>query len=82
VASRAVRAGGRLIYATCSPLQAEDEQVVDAFLAANADFTLAPPAVTLGDRLASELSAEHALRLWSQRHGTGSFFAALLVRAA
>ncbi len=43
-AARRVEDGGELIYATCSVLQTENEQVADAFLASaeGAAFTLAP----------------------------------------
>lgn len=37
-AARLVRPGGRLIYATCSVLQEENEHQVDEFLATNDDF--------------------------------------------
>lgn len=39
-AAPAVKVGGRLVYATCSWLEAENEQRVEAFLANNAGFTL------------------------------------------
>lgn len=43
-AARCVRAGGQLLYATCSVLRQENEGVVDAFLASDAGrgFTLVP----------------------------------------
>ena len=41
-ASRLVRPGGRLIYATCSLLHEEDEAQADAFLAQTEDFALVP----------------------------------------
>ena len=37
-----VKPGGRLIYVTCSVLPEENEDQVAAFLAANADFQVAP----------------------------------------
>ncbi len=40
VAGTAVKPGGRLVYATCSWLAAENEQVVEAYLAATPAFTL------------------------------------------
>ncbi|QUN06652.1 RsmB/NOP family class I SAM-dependent RNA methyltransferase [Shewanella yunxiaonensis] len=39
-ASNAVKSGGVLVYATCSLADAENRGVVDAFLAANPQFTL------------------------------------------
>jgi 16S rRNA C967 or C1407 C5-methylase (RsmB/RsmF family) len=41
-AARLVRPGGRLVYATCSLLTAENEEVVGTFLASHADFAVAP----------------------------------------
>ncbi|MBE8166793.1 MAG: RsmB/NOP family class I SAM-dependent RNA methyltransferase [Shewanella sp.] len=38
--SAAVKQGGRLIYATCSLIKAENEDVVSRFLASNPEFTL------------------------------------------
>jgi 16S rRNA (cytosine967-C5)-methyltransferase len=37
-ASRMVKSGGRLVYATCSVLPEENEQIAQAFSAANPDF--------------------------------------------
>src|SRR6266851_4029777 len=39
-AARLVRAGGRLVYATCSLLREEDEAQAEAFLAAEPEFTV------------------------------------------
>lgn len=41
-ASTGVKAGGVLVYATCSLLPAENQEVVSAFLAAHPEFTLEP----------------------------------------
>ena len=81
-AAERVRPGGRLVYATCSPLPAEDEEVVAQFLEGARDFTLARPSLGLGVELARRLKIKSAMQLYSHRHGTGSFFAALLVRKA
>ncbi len=75
-AARLVRPGGRVVYATCSLLTAENEAVVNAFIAGHPDFTLAP---------AAEVLARHGiavdgdfLRLLPQRQNTDGFFAAVL----
>jgi 16S rRNA (cytosine967-C5)-methyltransferase len=83
-AARLVRPGGRLVYATCSLLAAENEQVVATFDAAQgADFQPLP----VLDALAAARVADPAplvagpfLRLWPHRHGTDGFFAAVWQR--
>ena len=44
-AADAVRPGGVLVYSTCTISPAENEQLVDAFLAARTDFAAERPAV-------------------------------------
>lgn len=77
-AAQAVRAGGRLVYATCSLYAEENEQVVDAFLAAHADFERADAGAIL--RAQGADWDEPLLRLLPQVHGTDGFFAAALRR--
>ncbi|MDO9454175.1 MAG: RsmB/NOP family class I SAM-dependent RNA methyltransferase [Stagnimonas sp.] len=77
-AARCVRAGGRLIYATCSLLAEENEDVVARFLAANTGFEPRQP-----QGFDTQLvDARSRLRLWPHRHGTDGFFAQVLVRTA
>ena len=80
-AARLLKPGGRLVYATCSLLRAENEVVADAFQAAQAAAFEPLPA---GELLAQAHVAQAAgldqggrLRLWPQRHGTDGFFAAV-----
>jgi 16S rRNA (cytosine967-C5)-methyltransferase len=80
-AARLVKRGGRLVYATCSLLVAENENIVEAFLAAHEDFRLLPA----GDVLAAQnipLEMGHYLRLDTARHGADGFFAAIMERTA
>jgi 16S rRNA (cytosine967-C5)-methyltransferase len=78
-ASVLVKKGGRLVYATCSLLDAENEAVVSAFLAAHADFvTLSAQDVLRRQELPIECGER--LRLLPHRHGTDGFFAAVLER--
>ena len=80
-ASRLVRPGGRLVYATCSILQEENEAVVAAFRAEHADFEpLSCAALLREQRIA--LDTGETLRLWPHRHGSDGFFAAAFRRAA
>ena len=77
-ASRLVRPGGRLVYATCSLLPAENEAQVAAFLARHADFAALP----LAEAWEGEPPcAGPYLSLTPLAHGTDGFFAAVLVRA-
>lgn len=78
-ASRLVKPGGRLVYATCSLLNDENDAVVAAFLAEHGDFRLVPAGQVLGEqRVALEMG--DYLRLGPDTHDTDGFFAAVLER--
>jgi 16S rRNA (cytosine967-C5)-methyltransferase len=82
-AARLVKPGGRLVYATCSLLDAENEAVAQAFEAAHAGFARLPAAQALarsGVAGAADLVEGDRLHLWPHRHGTDGFFAALWIR--
>jgi 16S rRNA (cytosine967-C5)-methyltransferase len=74
-----VKPRGRLIYATCSVLAAENEEVSDRFAAAHPEFR----SVSCNELLADQripLSCGERLRLWPHEHGTDAFFAAAFER--
>ncbi len=83
-AARLLKPGGRLVYATCSLLRAENEDVADDFFARHAaDFEPLAAGALLAQALgeaASALDSAGRLRLWPQRHGTDGFFAAVWQR--
>ena len=84
-AARLVKPGGRLVYATCSVLDAEGEAIAadferdagGAFVPVPARDALARAGV-LG---AESLVEGDRMRLWTHRHATDGFFAALWQRA-
>ena len=82
-AARLLKSGGRLVYATCSVLPQENEDIANAFSAAHPDFVQLPVLDEL-TRLKvanpQNLCSEQFLRLWPHRHGTDGFFAAIWVR--
>jgi len=78
-AARLVKKGGRLVYATCSILDAENEGVVQQFLADHPDFVLVPARDVLAEQRI-ELEMGDYLSLWPHRHATDGFFAAVLER--
>jgi 16S rRNA (cytosine967-C5)-methyltransferase len=87
-AARLLKPGGRLVYATCSVLPQENEEIAAAFTAAHNDFTPLAAAdvleqlkVTNGVNLCSGAEqGRQYFRLWPHRHGTDGFFAALWVK--
>ena len=78
-AARLVKNGGRLVYATCSLLDEENEQIVSAFLAAHADFVLVPMKDVLAEQKI-DLAMDDYLKLLPHLHQTDGFFAAVLER--
>ena len=73
---RYVKPGGVLLYATCTLLERENEDVVRAFLDKHKDFTLEHFQVP-GD---FEGAREGMVTCWPHRHGTDGFFFAKLRR--
>ena len=79
-AAKLVRPGGRLVYATCSVLREENEDIAAAFLAAHTEFALVPAREALARRHVAMPDVDAYLRLWPHRHGTDGFFAAVFER--
>jgi 16S rRNA (cytosine967-C5)-methyltransferase len=80
-AARLVKPGGRLVYATCSLLAAENDAIADAFAAAHPQFT----ELNAGELLAAQavpIEPMQRLRLAPDTHGTDGFFAVAFERAA
>ncbi len=84
-ASRLVKPGGRLVYATCSLLPRENGEQVDWFLSQSPDFSALPVADVWrsaigGEAPPSSSGAGPYLSLTPASHGTDGFFVAILQR--
>jgi 16S rRNA (cytosine967-C5)-methyltransferase len=72
---RCVRAGGRLVYATCSLSRRENEEAVAAFLTDQPEFEVAPLAHTFG-----AVWRDGGLTILPALHNTDGFFVASMRR--
>jgi len=79
-ASAHLAADGRLIYATCSTLRAENDEVVDRFLSENPRFERVLLKEILGKDRALQMGDGAVLRTSPAMHDADGFFAAVLRR--
>jgi 16S rRNA (cytosine967-C5)-methyltransferase len=78
-AARLVKAGGRLVYATCSLLKEENDAVAEQFIAGHPDFQLVPMSQVLAEQKI-DLEMGDYLKLLPHKHHTDGFFAAVFER--
>lgn len=78
-AARLLKAGGRLVYATCSLLDEENEAIVNQFLTTHNDFSLVPMKDVLAEQKIP-LEMQDYLKLLPHLHHTDGFFAAVMER--
>lgn len=84
-AASLVKPGGRLVYATCSLLDVEDEAIADSFGQSHPDFKPVDAQQALQRQGVADAEAlcERSgngvtrMRLWPHRHQTDGFFAAI-----
>jgi len=80
-AATLLKPGGRLVYATCSFLCAENQDIVTAFLATHPRFRLLPANAVLAQQKILLDTGEY-LQLWPHHHGCDGFFAAVMEHTA
>lgn len=80
-AAKLVKAGGLLVYATCSLIKEENEQIAEAFLASHAEFKLVPAHEVLAQQQI-DLNTGDYLKMLPHLHQTDGFFAAVFEKAA
>jgi 16S rRNA (cytosine967-C5)-methyltransferase len=81
-AARLPKVGGRLVYATCSLLRAENEGAVEDFLTAHPGWDVVDaPAILRQAGVEFEATGPH-VRLYPHTNDTDGFFAAVLERKA
>lgn len=81
-AANLLKIGGRIVYATCSVLEEENTQIVEAFLSKNPQFQRVPVSDILAQLKIDLPMAGDYLQLDAINHGTDGFFAAILERTA
>ena len=82
-AAGAVRAGGRLVYATCSSEPEENERVIEEFLAGQPAFRpldLRDGIQPVADHLRELFTRDGHLRTYPHQHALEAFFAAAVQR--
>jgi 16S rRNA (cytosine967-C5)-methyltransferase len=83
-AARLLKPGGRLVYATCSLLEEENEAIAQAFTEAHGhEFTPLSATDVLAKAqvgMPETLVRDGFLRLWPHRHHTDGFFGAIWER--
>lgn len=79
-AASMVKPGGRLVYSTCTIVRIENEEVVDAFLAAHPEFSR-DTRDALPVSIAARCDEDGTLRTFPHRDGIDGFFAVRMTKA-
>lgn len=77
-----VKLGGRLVYATCTVLRQENENVVERFMRDHPVFSLFNPRPLLEKLNITTSAAGDFVRLLPPVHGTDGFFCAIMTKSS
>ena len=80
--SQYVKVGGRLIYATCSLIKDENQNVIEQFLSNEKNFELVNPSSILERYNLAGMTNEKYFQLLPHRYNTDGFFAAVMKRVS
>ncbi len=75
-----LKAGGVLVYSTCTLRKEENEDVVNAFLASHPEFSLVPFEIKSESEKLPSIKSDGMLTLFPHIHKTDGFFIALFER--
>ena len=82
--ARHTKPGARMVYATCSVLACENEDIIEAFLARNTEFQAIPASEIW--RFVSERepppNLQHYFKASPLKTGTDGFFACIMTRSS
>ncbi len=76
-----VKAGGRLMYSTCSLEPEENTEIITTFITENPEWSISPAAEKFKDFPTNAINADGSIQLMPHTHNTDGIFAALLVKA-
>ncbi|MEK7819452.1 MAG: methyltransferase domain-containing protein [Bacteroidota bacterium] len=76
--SKLVKIGGKLIYATCSLLKDENDNIIDKFLSENKNYKLIDASLSLSRYGLEKLSKDKYLKMSPHLNGTDGFFGAIM----
>ena len=78
--ARALKSGGRLVYATCSTEREENQDVVEAFVDGAPGFRVVPAHESLPERARHLVSSAGFFETTPERDNMDAYFAAILTR--
>jgi 16S rRNA (cytosine967-C5)-methyltransferase len=76
-----VKPGGRMVYATCTLLRSENQDVIEDFLSRHPEFGVKDAGTILKKQGVRSSGTSRYLELLPHKTGTDGFFAAVLARA-